>query len=109
MSTKCENGIWSFSEEYGDIISNVYIVRESKMFNGEWFDIVRPKCFTKFRSAKDYAMHQVDEIIAQYKFDGEEISVENVSSNKTTYITLRDSLRNMIYRFEIYETPILTC
>lgn len=109
MSTKNENGMYSWNETYGETISNVYIVRESKMYNGEWFDIVRPKCFTKFESAKDYSMHQVDEIIAQYKFNGEELSVEKISSNKTTYITLRDSLRNMISRFEIYETPLLTC
>jgi uncharacterized protein (UPF0333 family) len=109
MSTKNENGMWSYSEKYGETISNVYIVRESKMYNGEWVDIVRPKCFTKFQSAKDYTTHQVDEIIAQNKFNGEEISVENLSSNKTTYITLRDGLKNMISRFEIYETPLLTC
>jgi hypothetical protein len=101
---------WNVTEENEDTNMTIHVVRESKYFNGEWVDINRPQCFSKFVSAKNWAMSKVNEIVAKRKFElNEKVSVENIASSETMYITLRDSSRDFIARYEIYKTPLFTC
>lgn len=94
--------------DYFDESKNkIYVVRESKFFQNEWFDLKRPKCFKDLDKAQNYVESKIDEIKIKRMFEKEEnAKVERLASSMTWYYTMKTESLLPIIRFEIYLTNI---
>lgn len=91
-----------------DPANQIFVVRESKYFQNEWFDLKRPKCWKDGRAAQNYVESQIDEIEIKRMFDkNEEVKVERLASSMTWYYTIKTKEDLPIMRFEIYLTNLL--
>lgn len=88
-------------------VKDIFVVRESKYYEKEWFDLKRPVCFSNLTSAQKYVESKIDEILMNAKSKGEEeYNVERLASSMTWYYTMRTSSKKLVNRFEIYSTQL---
>lgn len=99
------NGLFTFSKTntYEQELTGIYVVRESKFYEKEWYDLKRPICFSNLEVALRYVESLIDELLITRKLKGEEeLTVERIGSSMTWYRTLRTISKKPVVRFEVY-------
>jgi hypothetical protein len=99
------NGLFTYSKTttYGQEDTHIYVVRESKFYEKEWYDLKRPICFANLKAALQYVESQIDELQMSRKSKGEEeLTVERLGSSMTWYRTIRTVSKKPVVRFEVY-------
>lgn len=99
------NGLFTYQKNitYGQELTDVYVVRESKFYEKEWYDLKRPICFANLEAALRYVESQIDELLMSRKSKGEEeLTVERLGSSMTWYRTIRTISKKPVVRFEVY-------
>ena len=99
------NGLFTYQKTttYGQELTDIYVVRESKFYEKEWYDLKRPICFANLEAALRYVESQIDELQMTRKSKGEEeLTAERLGSSMTWYRTLRTTSKKPVVRFEVY-------
>ena len=100
-----DNGLFTYSETttFSQESTHIYVVRESKFYEKEWYDLKRPICFANIKDALQYVESQIDELQMTRKSKGEEeLTIERLGSSMTWYRTLRTISKKPVVRFEVY-------
>lgn len=97
---------WSETKYVNDL--DIFVVRESKYYEKEWFDLKRPVCFQDLASAQKYVEERIDEVTMKRKLNNETpVNVERLASSMTWYYTMKTNVIDPVTRFEIYSTKLL--